>query len=95
MISSIDKKDIVVHLAASLGVRNTEENNYRCYQINVRGTENVLDICLQKGIKKFIYASSSEVYGEPLTNPISEEFKTYPKSIYAQTKLMGEGLVIL
>ena len=93
MISSIDKKDIVVHLAASLGVRNTEENNYRCYQINVRGTENVLDICLQKGIKKFIYASSSEVYGEPLTNPISEEFKTYPKSIYAQTKLMGEGLV--
>tara|TARA_Y100000389_G_scaffold154011_1_gene154438 strand:- start:2324 stop:3292 length:969 start_codon:yes stop_codon:yes gene_type:complete len=93
MISSIDKKDIVVHLAASLGVRNTEENNYRCYQINVRGTENVLDICLQKGVKKFIYASSSEVYGEPLTNPISEEFKTYPKSIYAQTKLMGEGLV--
>jgi UDP-glucose 4-epimerase len=93
MISCIDKKDIVIHLAASLGVRNTEENNYRCYQINVRGTENVLDICLQKGIKKFIYASSSEVYGEPLTNPISEDFKTYPKSIYAQTKLMGEGLV--
>lgn len=93
MIKSINKKDIVVHLAASLGVRNTEENNYRCYQINVRGTENILDICLQKGINKFIYASSSEVYGEPLTNPITEEFETYPKSIYAQTKLMGEGLV--
>ena len=56
--------------------------------------QNVLDICLQK-VLKIIYASSSEVYGEPLTNPISEEFKTYPKSIYAQTKLMGEGLVNL
>ena len=93
MINSIEESDIVVHLAASLGVRNTEENNYRCYQINVRGTENILDICLQKKIKKFIYASSSEVYGEPITNPINENFNTYPKSIYAQTKLMGEGLV--
>ena len=93
MINSIEESDIVVHLAASLGVRNTEENNYRCYQINVRGTENILDICLQKKIKKFIYASSSEVYGEPITNPITENFNTYPKSIYAQTKLMGEGLV--
>ena len=32
-------------------VLNTEENNYRCYQINVRGTENVLDICLRKVLK--------------------------------------------
>lgn len=93
MIKSINSSDIVVHLAASLGVKNTEENSYRCYQINVRGTENILDICLQKKVKKFIYASSSEVYGEPTRNPISEEFPTYPKSIYAQTKLMGEGLV--
>lgn len=93
MINSINSSDIVIHLAASLGVKNTEENSYRCYQINVRGTENILDICLQKKVKKFIYASSSEVYGEPTKNPISEDFPTYPKSIYAQTKLMGEGLV--
>ena len=49
-MKSINSHDAVVHLAASLGVRNTEENSYRCYQINVRGTENILDICLQKKI---------------------------------------------
>ena len=93
LISAIDKKQTVVHLAASLGVRNTEENSYRCYQINVRGTENILDVCLQKKIKKFIFASSSEVYGEPLKNPIDESFPTQGKSNYAITKLMGESLV--
>lgn len=93
LITAIDKKQIVVHLAASLGVKNTEENSYRCYQINVRGTENILDVCLQKKIKKFIFASSSEVYGEPLKNPIDESFPTQGKSNYAITKLMGESLV--
>jgi len=85
--------DIVIHLAASLGVKNTEENLYRCYQINVKGTENVLDICLQRKIKKFIFSSSSEVYGEPLKNPIKESFPVYGKSFYAVTKLMGEHLI--
>ena len=93
LIRAITKKQIIVHLAASLGVKNTEENSYRCYQINVRGTENILDICLQKKIKKFIFASSSEVYGEPLNNPIDENFPTQGKSNYAITKLMGESLV--
>ena len=93
LIRAIDKKKIVVHLAASLGVKNTEENSYRCYQINVRGTENILDVCLQKKVKKFIFASSSEVYGEPLKNPIDENFPTQGKSNYAITKLMGETLV--
>ena len=93
MINSIEESDIVVHLAASLGVRNTEENNYRCYQINVKRYRKYLRYMFEKKIKKFIYASSSEVYGEPITNPITENFNTYPKSIYAQTKLMGEGLV--
>ena len=93
LMKSISSHDVVVHLAASLGVKNTEENSYRCYQINVRGTENILDICLQKKIKKILFASSSEVYGEPDSNPIDENFPTKGKSCYAITKLMGESLV--
>ncbi len=93
LMKSISSHDVVVHLAASLGVKNTEENSYRCYQINVRGTENILDICLQKKIKKILFASSSEVYGEPDLNPIDENFPTKGKSCYAITKLMGESLV--
>ena len=85
--------EVVIHLAASLGVKNTEENLYRCFQINVKGTENVLDICLQKKIKRIIFSSSSEVYGEPLKNPIKEDAKTYGKSFYAVTKLMGENMI--
>ncbi len=82
----------VVHLAALLGVKRTEENRLRCLEINIEGTKNVLDTAVQSGIQKFIFASSSEVYGEPLKNPVTEESMTQGKSVYAISKLAGEEL---
>lgn len=90
--SALDGIEVVVHLAGFLGVKNTEENLYRCYEINVKGTENVLNACVRKRVNKFLFASSSEVYGEPLENPIEETTPTQGKSFYAITKMMGEGL---
>jgi len=85
--------DAIIHLAAYLGVRRTEINSLRCLDININGTKKVLDVAIHSGIKKFIFASSSEVYGEPLKNPISESDITQGKTVYAISKLTGEELV--
>lgn len=84
--------DAVIHLAAYLGVRRTENNRLRCMEINIDGTKNVLDCAIQHGVKKLVFASSSEVYGEPLANPISEKMITQGKTVYAISKLAGEEL---
>lgn len=85
--------DVVIHLAAMLGVEKTENQKLGCIEVNITGTENVLNAALAHGIKKFVFASSSEVYGEPDHNPISESQDTKGKTVYAVTKLAGEELV--
>jgi UDP-glucose 4-epimerase len=85
--------DGVIHLAAYLGVRRTELNKIRCLEINIDGTRNVLNSCSVNKIKKIIFASSSEVYGEPLENPVTEKEITKGKTVYAISKLAGEELV--
>ena len=65
--------EIVIHLAASLGVLNTEQNNLECLDLNIFGTKNILEISVKNNIKKFIFASSSEIYGEQKKFPISEK----------------------
>lgn len=82
--------DHVVHLAASLGVRNTEINRLECLFINIQGMVNVLEACVKECAKKIVFASSSEVYGEQDSHPITEEAPLNPKSNYAITKIAGE-----
>lgn len=84
--------DTIIHLAAYLGVQRTEENRLRCIEVNVDGTKNILDCAVQNRVNKIVFASSSEVYGEPSKNPITEDFSTQGKSVYAVTKLVGEEL---
>ena len=91
---ALNECDGVIHLAAHLGVQRTETNRLRCLDINIAGTQKVLDTCaMNSNIKKIIYASSSEVYGEPLENPITENAITQGKTVYAVSKLAGEELV--
>ena len=90
--NAIEGCDIVIHLAALLGVRRSESDKLRCLEINVDGTKNVLDCAVQHGVKKIVFASSSEIYGEPLSNPINEHNISQGKTIYAVTKLVGEEM---
>lgn len=85
--------DGIIHLAAYLGVRRTELNKLRCLEINIDGTRKVLEAAAMNNIKKIIFASSSEVYGEPIKNPISEKDITQGKTVYAISKLAGEELI--
>jgi len=82
--------DYVIHLAAMLGVKRTEDDGMSTLDINIQGTKNVLDAAVKAGIKKVVFSSSSEAYGEPLRNPIDETHPVIPKSVYAVTKLAGE-----
>ena len=75
-----------------LGVKKTEDNKLKCIEINVDGTRNVLNGCINKDVKRLIFASSSEIYGEPHKNPIREDFPLIGKTNYGITKIMGEEL---
>tara|TARA_B100000902_G_C27311399_1_gene918654 strand:+ start:364 stop:1350 length:987 start_codon:yes stop_codon:yes gene_type:complete len=84
--------DAVFHLAAMLGVKKTEDDMLGCIEVNITGTDNVLDAAVAHNVKKFIFASSSEVYGEPDSNPINETQSTKGKTVYGVSKIAGEEL---
>jgi len=95
-ISSIfknNKIDIVINLAAQAGVRYSIENPKTYINSNIIGFFNILECCRHFNIKKFIYASSSSVYGKNKKIPFKEEDKTdNPVSLYAATKKSNEEL---
>jgi len=86
-----NKIDQVCHLAAQAGVRYSLENPFAYESANVLGTLNLMEICREAGIKSFIYASSSSVYGGNTKVPFSvEDPVTKPISLYAATKRSNE-----
>ncbi len=92
-ISSFFSEDveIIIHLAAKAGVRPSLENPIEYQDVNVSGTQNLLEIARQKKIRKFIFASSSSVYGKNKNVPWSEsDHVLEPISPYASTKVSGE-----
>ncbi len=83
----------VVHLAAITNIRETIENPYRCYNVNCVGTLNVLELASQRGVERFVYASSANVYGLPLEIPVKESTPFNPRIPYDYSKVIGEFLV--
>ena len=89
---NIEKPDVVVHLAASAGVRNSLENPIKYIRNNIEGHTNLLDQSVKNDVKLFIYASSSSVYGNNVKVPFSEEDKIENiNSPYALTKFSCEN----
>ncbi len=85
--------DAVVHLAARAGVRPSIENPLLYQDVNVRGTAVLLEAARQHHIERFVFASSSSVYGNNQKIPFSESDRVdFPISPYAATKKAGELL---
>lgn len=83
----------IIHLAAKAGVRPSIEQPILYQDVNVKGTQNLLEFAKNRKIKEFIFASSSSVYGINKNYPWKEEDSNlYPISPYASTKLSGELL---
>jgi len=85
--------DAVFHLAALVSVPESIENPVLTNDVNVNGTLNLLVASADSEVKRFVYASSSAVYGETKTVPIDEEFPTKPLSPYGASKLAAESYV--
>jgi UDP-glucuronate 4-epimerase len=82
-----------IHLAAYAGVRPSLEDPYKYQSVNVEGTLNLLDAARKHGVRMFVNASSSSVYGENTTAPFEESHSLLtPASAYAATKIGAEGL---
>ena len=81
----------IFHLAAKAGVRPSIENPIAYQEVNVKGTQNLLELARKKDIKQFIFASSSSVYGVNKNIPWKEsDGLLYPISPYASTKISAE-----
>ena len=84
--------DVVFHLAAKARVQPSIENPIEFHETNVNGTLNLLKACVDYGVNRFVFSSSSSVYGdvEEKDLPTSENSELNPMSPYAIHKLIGE-----
>jgi UDP-glucose 4-epimerase len=86
----------VFHLAAQAGVRKSWGSDFRVYTVNnVEATQILLEACAGKPIERFVYASSSSVYGDEVGLPMREDVRPQPVSPYGVTKLAAEQLCYL
>ena len=92
----LDGADAVFHLAAQAGVRASWGDNFSVYiENNIRATQRLLEATKNAGIKKFVFASSSSVYGLTPVLPMVETAPLRPWSPYGVTKLAAENLCFL
>jgi nucleoside-diphosphate-sugar epimerase len=86
-------KTHVFHLAAQAGVRKSWGADFRVYtEQNVDSTQRLLEACVGRGLHRFVYASSSSVYGDNVSIPMREDALPQPVSPYGVTKLAAEHL---
>jgi UDP-glucuronate 4-epimerase len=87
------KFDAVINLAARAGVRPSVENPWIYYETNLTGTLNLLEMCRQHGVRKFVLSSTSSLYGSHNPMPYREDADTSrPLSPYAASKKAAETL---
>lgn len=91
-LDALDDIDVIVHLAAKAGVRPSIKEPILYQEVNVGGTQNLLEFARRRMIRQFVFASSSSVYGINEQVPWSEGDKLMPISPYASTKLSCEML---
>jgi UDP-glucose 4-epimerase len=92
----LDGATHVFHLAAQAGVRKSWGRDFRIYtENNVDASQQLLEACVGLPIQRFVYASSSSLYGDNVTIPMREDALPQPVSPYGVTKLAAEQLCYL
>jgi UDP-glucose 4-epimerase len=90
LLELLDGAGLVFHLATQCLRLSISSDANLVHEVNTTGTLNLLKACRKAHIEKFIYVSSSEVYGTAKTVPMSEDHPLDPTTIYGASKLTGE-----
>ena len=90
--SALDGADGVFHLAA-LWLLQCHEYPRSAFEVNVKGTFNVMEACVKKGVKRLVYSSSASVYGDAVSEPMTEDHPFNNKNFYGATKICGEAML--
>lgn len=91
---AIDRGDFVVHLAAVAQFDQAERSPGMTTAINVAGTANILDACINNNASHIVCASTGSVYSTKVVSPITEDMELDPKSMYGLTKLWAEQVLL-
>lgn len=89
--SAVKESDMVVHLAA-LWLLQCYDFPRVAFDVNVRGTFNVLEACRDHEIERLVYSSSASVYGDAVEIPMTEEHPFNNRTFYGATKIAGEAM---
>ena len=90
--SAFDGADGVFHFAA-LWLLQCHDYPRSAFDVNVRGTFNVMEACVAKGVKRLVSSSSASVYGDAVREPMDEDHPYNNKNFYGATKIAGEAFL--
>lgn len=90
--SAFEGADGVFHLAA-LWLLQCHEYPRSAFDVNVRGTFNVMEACMAQGVKRLVYSSSASVYGDAVREPMDEDHPFNNQNFYGATKICGEAML--
>jgi len=88
---AMKNKDYVFHLAA-MWLLHCKDYPRTAFEVNIRGTYNVLEACVNNGVKKLVFSSSASVYGDAVEVPMSEDHPFNNRNFYGATKISGESM---
>ena len=84
--------DGVFHFAA-LWLLQCHEFPRSAFDVNIRGTFNVMEACVTNGVQRLVYSSSASVYGDAVREPMDEDHPFNNKNFYGATKICGEAML--
>jgi UDP-glucose 4-epimerase len=90
--AAIDRADGVFHFAA-LWLLQCHDFPRAAFDVNVRGTFNVMEACVAANVKRLVYSSSASVYGDAVEEPMTEDHPFNNKNFYGATKICGEAML--
>lgn len=90
--AALEGADGVFHLAA-LWLLHCEDYPRAAFDVNIRGSFNVFEACIDAGVERLVYSSSGSVYGDAVEEPMTEEHPFNFENFYGATKVAGEAML--
>lgn len=88
---AVSKSDAVVHVAA-MWLLHSKEYPRTAFDVNIQGTFNVLEACVNNKVERLVFSSSASVYGDAAFIPMTEEHPFNNRNFYGATKIAGEAM---